>query len=329
MKIKKYLKILLISLLLFSFFIRTNLYAQLEKTSALKCNDFGSCVKKAHSSKDPQTRLEYFSQALLLWKDADGIRNKAGAYYDRAVTYLSLKQYDKVISDFTKAIELDPEVDYYYHARGLTYEFLKQYDKAISDYNKAIELNPANFIAYEARGRVYAFLKQYDKAMNDYNKIIELKLSPKAKVAIAYSKLGAINLVLGKKKEGISNLNKSIETYTTEINKHPTNILYNSRGWSYLWLGECEEAKSDFEKAIEIDKNFAYPYRDLGIYWWHCKKNKNKALYYFKKAFQKGFDRWDELYDETSAGHFIKDLNKTPEFKKLVKEYKNKQESNQ
>jgi hypothetical protein len=72
------------------------------------------------------------------------------------------------------------------------------------------------------------------------------------------------------------------------------------------------------------------PYDNLGVYWWHCKKNKDKALYYFEKAFQKGFSPrdWDNLYDETSDGNFIKGLNQTPEFKKLVKKYRDKQTSN-
>jgi tetratricopeptide (TPR) repeat protein len=222
MKKENYFKIILTSLI-FALFIQINLFSQSEITS-LNCYNFATCFDKGYYSKDPETRIEYYSKALLLWKYSDGIKNKSTAYTNR----------------------------------------------------------------------------------------------------------GIINLVLGKKNEGISDLNKSTENYIAKINEDPhDSSLYNSRGWAYLWLDECEKAKSDFEKAIEIDKNYPIPYDNLGIYWWHCKKNKNKALDYFKKAFQKGFDRWDELYDETSDGHFIKDLNKTPEFKKLVKKYKNKQDGNQ
>jgi tetratricopeptide (TPR) repeat protein len=51
-------------------------------------------------------------------------------------------QYDKAISDYTKAIELNPKHADTYYSRGLAYNKMGQYDKAISDYTKAIELNP-------------------------------------------------------------------------------------------------------------------------------------------------------------------------------------------
>jgi len=299
MKKENYFKIILKSSI-FALFIQMNLFSQSEITS-LNCYSFATCFYKGYYSKDPQTQIEYYSEALLLWKNADGIKTKAVAYNTRGNVYSDLKQYDKAIADYNKAIELDPTGECgigkkgaAYYNRGLAYSGLKQYDKAISDYNKAIELNSGDAEAYASRG--------------------------------------IINLVLGKKNEGISDLNKSTENYTAEINKNPNDsFLYNNRGWSYLWLDECEKAKSDFEKSIEIDKNFAYPYDNLGIYWWHCKKNKNKSLDYFEKAFEKRFSplEWFYFYDETSVDYFIKDLNKTPEFKKLIKKYKNKQDSNQ
>jgi hypothetical protein len=81
-------------------------------------------------------------------------------------------------------------------------------------------------------------------------------------------------------------------------------------------------------KQLKLVKDEHPSYGNLGIYWWYCHKNKNKSLYYFEKAFQQGFSsqEWNNLYDETSAGYFIKDINQTPEFKKLVKKYKNKQD---
>lgn len=251
MKKENYFKIILTSLI-FALFIQINLFSQSEITS-LSCYNFYSCVYKGYYSKDPQTQIEYYSKALLLWKDVYGIKIKSGIYVNR----------------------------------GSAYQNLKQYDKAISDYNKAIELNPADADAYYGRGLVYYYLKQYNRAIDDYSKAIELNPN------FAYA--------------------------------------YNNRGITYLWLGKCKKAKSDFDKAIEIGKDKPPSYGNLGIYWWYCNKNKNKSLYYFEKAFQQGFSsqEWNNLYDKTSAGHFIKDLNQTPEFKKLVKKYKNKQTSNQ
>ena len=47
-------------------------------------------------------------------------------------------------------------------------------DKALSDFNKAIELNPDYAEAYESRGMIYGLKGQSDKAKADRNKVMEI-----------------------------------------------------------------------------------------------------------------------------------------------------------
>ena len=103
---------------------------------------------------------------------------------------------DKAISDFNKAIELNPMSAEAYYRRGNAYEykafseFFKDFsfplgdlksaealaytDKAISDFNKAIELNPEYPEAYASRGPLYSLKGQSDKAKADRNKAMEI-----------------------------------------------------------------------------------------------------------------------------------------------------------
>ena len=45
----------------------------------------------------------------------------AASYVERGITYSNKRQYDKAISDFTKAIEIKPKNPLAYHQRGLNY----------------------------------------------------------------------------------------------------------------------------------------------------------------------------------------------------------------
>ena len=54
------------------------------------------------------------------------------------------QNYDLAISDYTRAIEIDPQLELAYANRGLTYYYLKKPMEAISDYTKSIEINPNN-----------------------------------------------------------------------------------------------------------------------------------------------------------------------------------------
>ena len=50
--------------------------------------------------------------------------------------------YYGAISDYTKAIEIDPQFGKAYYNRGWSKGKLKDYYGAISDYNKALEIDP-------------------------------------------------------------------------------------------------------------------------------------------------------------------------------------------
>jgi tetratricopeptide (TPR) repeat protein len=62
----------------------------------------------------------------------------------------------------------------YYDNRGLDYYFKGQYDQAISDYTKALEINPRFAEAYNNRGIAYFEKREYDKSSEDVKKALDL-----------------------------------------------------------------------------------------------------------------------------------------------------------
>ncbi len=95
---------------------------------------------------------------------------EASTYYNRGNDHLNKGEYEEAISDYTKALEIEPLSADVYANRGLAYSQIGQNDKAISDFNEALEINPQYALAYNSRAVVYYTIREYDKAWKDVHK---------------------------------------------------------------------------------------------------------------------------------------------------------------
>ena len=98
-------------------------------------------------------------------------------YANDGVNYFNLgnEKADKgdhygAISDFSKAIEINPKDDDSYFNRGNSKVDLKDYYGAISDYTKAIEINPNYYQAYGNRGLTKSDIGDLKGACSDWRK---------------------------------------------------------------------------------------------------------------------------------------------------------------
>ena len=83
------------------------------------------------------------------------------------------EEYDKSISFFLRAIELDPDYAVAYYNLGIAYYDQGNYDKAIQLYEKAIELDPDYADAYNNLGVAY-HKSDFDTALSYYKKAARL-----------------------------------------------------------------------------------------------------------------------------------------------------------
>ncbi|MDH3576102.1 MAG: tetratricopeptide repeat protein, partial [Desulfobacteraceae bacterium] len=168
-----------------------------------------------------------------------------GSYFKRGNSYLNEGQYDKAISEYSKAIEINPKDNKAYTKRGLAYGRRGQFDQAISDFNKAIEINPKDNKAYNNRGFAYSRRGQFDQAISDYNKAIEIN----PKYNKAYTNRGAAYARRGQFDQAISDYNKAIE-----INPTNTNAYYGI-GCIYSLQNNLSKALKYLELALENGHN--------------------------------------------------------------------------
>ena len=113
-----------------------------------------------------------FTLALLISVVSFG--QTAEEYFDRGYDKAESKDYYGAISDYTKAIELDPNEAVAYYNRGISKHNLKDYYGAISDYTKAIELDPNEANAYNNRSVSKESLGDLNGACEDAKKAISL-----------------------------------------------------------------------------------------------------------------------------------------------------------
>ena len=164
------------------------------------------------------------------------------SYNHRGLAYWKLGNNRKAISDFKKAIALDPEQVVSYTNRGRAYVTLKEYQKAIDDYSAAIDLDPGNAAAYASRANVYWVLENLQAAADDCS--TALRLSPE---------LTATYYVRGNVYRELGRYQNAIIDYSQVIHRNPEYTkAYNYQGYAYNKLDKIDESCADFEKACEL-----------------------------------------------------------------------------
>ena len=91
--------------------------------------------------------LEHFDKAIALSYLPINKERLVEAYDLRAGVKTFLNRYWESISDYSKAIELDPKNSYLYFGKGMSYEYLNKNEEALKNLKKCLEIDPAFSLA--------------------------------------------------------------------------------------------------------------------------------------------------------------------------------------
>ncbi len=184
---------------------------------------------------------------LTLWSDTvDKSPNKARGYYNRGTVYSKKGQYERAISDLTRAINIDPDFAHPYNNRGTAYANKGEYENAISDFSEALTIDPNYAEAYYNLANACSSIGQYERAITNYCQAI--RINPK--YIEAYNNRGNAYLAIGEYDKAISDF-----TAALEINPKIVDIYYN-RMVAYIKKKEYESAYEDIQKMQELGYRF-------------------------------------------------------------------------
>ena len=217
---------------------------------------------------EPNLKKELFKMAEM---------NKDKLYDENSVSdnlkwghpYFDIGLYDKALTYYLKAYELDDKNVEVLKSIGEAYFKLKDYEKCYEFFKKALEIDENNKSILFGAAFVCSLIGKPVELINYGNKILaeddNFDIYPL--IATAYVDLG--------KEES------AIECIDQAINSHPeTNYFHTAKGNLYYYLGEEENARKCFEKSIEINPYDPTPYCNQIVYYKdHNNQEKAKKIY--------------------------------------------------
>lgn len=297
----------------------------------------GSCCFS--QTKDPLEHAkelvdhERYEQALT---EVTGLIKKSPAvadYYDfRAEVYMRMKMFGDAMSDYDKAISLEPRNSLFYLHRGILFYTTQNPDEAIRDNDTALKWvkvdSMVNLLLLN-RGACYIMKREFQRAYEDFLQIVKTDSTDLG----ALNNLGAVLDELGRSDEAISYLQKVVKLYPKDaagyINlafqyskkgeyrkalEWSDKVLeidpespqgYNNRGYVKYKLKDLQGAMKDVNRSLEIYPENSYAYRNRALIFIELKQM-SKACEDLKKAISLGFiemygDEVQKLLDKYCA----------------------------
>ena len=142
-----------------------------------------------------------------------------------------------------RATTKDPKHASAWRNLGRAYTGLGLYDQAERAYKKQLEINPSDDYAYKGLSYVYRSRRQYDEALSAFKK--QLEIDP----FDSYVYLGMADTYTQIKKW--DDAAQALEKAKTIL--HDTPYLFARTGALYLKAGKTEEARRNFDRALESD----------------------------------------------------------------------------
>jgi protein O-mannosyl-transferase len=179
------------------------------------------------------------------------------AWGNRGVLYYNYPgndtaKYTKAIHDFTVALRYKPDDDGSLIGRANTLSTVKRFAEALPDYNKYLPIKPDDTKAWMWRGTALFNTGKTDEAMADFEKSASMKMNLKPEEQQSFE--AEILYWKGLVFEKREDHQKALELFNTSIQLNPKRAeVYGWRGIVLYNTRRYEEAIADYTKAVELN----------------------------------------------------------------------------
>ena len=228
-----------------------------------------------------KTGIALVTSKIVIFNSDWAIAETAEFYFKRGNQKLDSEDYNGAISDYTKAIKINPKDGDAYRERGYSKSLLEDDKGAISDYTKAIKINPEDGDAYRERGYSKVNLNDYEGAFSDYAKAI--KINPED--GEGYMGRFRVKLFSGDFEGAVSDRNKAFTLFSKDKSQLSIKDIISSKMLAKrtsMWKGFSRSAGFNgktYEKPI--------------TYYIHDENSKNISKY-LPKAMRNSYEISDD-----------------------------------
>ncbi len=189
------------------------------------------------SERDPGKSLEIARQIIASRPETD----QSVPWAHTLVAYILSRQHktDEAITEFRKAIELDPRYALPHYNLGVALREQGKTEEAIAEYRKAIELDPRDASPHYNLGNALHGQHKTEEAIAEYRKAIELD----PRLALAHNNLGIALSSQGKTEEASAEYRKALE-----LDPRDADSRHNLAA-ILLKQGKTKEADAEDQKA--------------------------------------------------------------------------------
>lgn len=167
----------------------------------------------------------------------------AEGYYDRGISHLQSKDYERALVEFQRSINTNPKNKMSYYATGMVYDMMGKYPDAEKYYKEAIDIDSEFSDAYNALGTVYMKQKKWKESLKAFQKALNNKLYTTPN--ITYVNMGDVYM-------NLEDYPRAIEAYSEAKRYVNQDYIIHRLGTAQLKAGNVKVAITELQEGVAM-----------------------------------------------------------------------------